>query len=570
MTASAEINVKSSTIVKTGTPLPLERFYYWERNHPNKICFTQPIGNGQVIDYTWGEIGNQIRRMAGYLKSIGVEEGTPVGILSKNCAHWIMSDLAIWMAGGVSVPLYPTLAPETIQQILDHSNTKVLFVGKLDGWEDMKSGIPTDVKCLSYPLSPPTDYDTWNDVIAKSAPVTDNPTRNHEELATIIYTSGTTGMPKGVMHNFASLAAGAREASNIYEVTSSDRILSYLPLSHVAERMCVELITIYQGVRVYFAESLDTFASDLQRARPTIFFAVPRIWAKFQSGVFSKLPEKKLNRLFKIPIVSSIVKKKIRTQLGLVDARFCLSGAAPIPNSLLEWYNTLGLEILEVYGMTENMGYSHSTRSGKSRVGYVGQPNPGVEVKLGDGNEVLVKSPATMLGYYKEQEKTDETLDTEGFIHTGDVGQIEADGSLKITGRIKEIFKTSKGKYVAPFPIEGKMLACSHIEQICVVGSGMPQPMALLMLSEGDRAKLDAGQSNDTIHKNIEEILRAVNNVLDPHEKLRTAVVVKDDWTVENGFMTPTLKMKRNVLESHYQDNFETWFDAKIEVQWEQ
>ncbi|OUS32420.1 AMP-binding acetyl-CoA synthetase [Gammaproteobacteria bacterium 45_16_T64] len=570
MTASADINVKGSTVVKTGTPLPLERFYYWERNHPNKICFTQPVGDGEIIDYTWGEIGNQIRRMAGYLKSIGVEEGTPVGILSKNCAHWIMSDLAIWMAGGVSVPLYPTLAPETIQQIIEHSNTKILFVGKLDGWDDMKSGIPSDVTCLSYPLSPTTDYDTWNDVIANSAPVTENPTRTHEELATIIYTSGTTGMPKGVMHNFASLAAGASEASNIYEVTSNDRILSYLPLSHVAERMCVELVTIYQGVRVYFAESLDTFAYDLQRARPTIFFAVPRIWAKFQSGVFAKMPEKKLNRLLKVPILSGIVKKKIKTQLGLVDTRFCLSGAAPIPNSLLEWYGKLGLEILEVYGMTENMGYSHSTRSGKSRVGFVGQPNPGVDVILGDGNEVLVKSPATMIGYYKEPEKTAETLDDEGYIHTGDVGHIDADGSLKITGRIKEIFKTSKGKYVAPFPIEGKMLACSNIEQICVVGAGMPQPMALLMLSEADREHLAAGKSRDEIQQNIEGILRAVNKVVDPHEKLRTAVVVKDDWTVENGFMTPTLKIKRNVLEAHYQDNFETWFDAKIEVQWEQ
>ena len=434
----------------------------------------------------------------------------------------------------------------------------------------MKPGIPTDVNCISYPLSPPTDYDTWNDVIASSAPVTDNPTRSHEELATIIYTSGTTGMPKGVMHNFASLAAGASEASNIYEVTSNDRILSYLPLSHVAERMCVELVSVYQGVRVYFAESLDTFASDLKRARPTIFFAVPRIWAKFQSGVFAKLPEKKLNRLFKIPIISSIVKKKVKTQLGLADVRFCLSGAAPIPNSLLEWYGKLGLEILEVYGMTENMGYSHSTRSGQSRVGFVGQPNPGVEVKLSDGNEILVKSPATMLGYYKEPEKTAETLDDEGFIHTGDIGHIEADGSLKITGRIKEIFKTSKGKYVAPSPIEGKMMACSHIEQICVVGSGMPQPMALLMLSEADREHLAAGNSKDEIHKNIEDILRAVNKVVDPHEKLRTAIVVKDDWTVENGFMTPTLKMKRNILEAHYQDNFESWFDAKIEVQWEQ
>ena len=569
MTASADLNIQASTMAKTGTPLPLERLYYWEKNHPNKVCYTQPMNNGRIVDFTWGEVGNQIRRMATYLQKIGVEPGDRVGIISKNCAHWIMSDLAIWMAGGVSVPLYPTLAPDMIEKIIEHSETKVMFVGKLDGWETMKPGIPESVKCISYPLSPPNDYDTWNDIVAQNPPMTESPARSHAELATIIYTSGTTGMPKGVMHNFASLAAGASQASNIYDVTSSDRLLSYLPLSHVAERMCVELAQIYQGTHVYFAESLDTFAQDLQRARPTIFFAVPRIWAKFQSGVFSKMPEKKLKVLFKVPVVNKIIKKKIRTGLGLNDAKFCLSGAAPISASLLSWYKDLGIDILEVYGMTENMGYSHSTRLGRARPGYVGQHNPGVDVKLGDGGEILVKSPTTMLGYYKEPEKTAETLDEDGYIHTGDVGQIESDGSLKITGRIKEIFKTSKGKYVAPFPIENKLLASSHIEQLCVMGSSLPQPIALVMLSEGEREALAKGKSRDEIHSDLQETLREVNAQLDPHEKIKTLVVVKDEWTTENGFMTPTLKIKRNVLESHYGDNIEAWYESGKDVQWE-
>ena len=568
MTASADINV-TATMAKTGTPLPLERFYYWEKNHPNKVCFTQPMGNGKILEYTWGEVGNQVRRMATYLKKQGIANGDKVGLISKNCAHWIMSDLAIWMAGGVSVPLYPTLSPDAIQHILEHSETKLLFVGKLDGWEAMKPGIPESLKCVSFPLSPPTEYDTWNDLIAHNAPMTESPSRNHAELATIIYTSGTTGLPKGVMHNFSCLAAAASEASNIYEVTSHERLLSYLPLSHVAERMCVEMVMIYQGTHVYFAESLDTFAQDLQRAKPTIFFAVPRIWAKFQSGVFTKLPEKKLNLLFKIPVISGVIKKKIRNQLGLADAKFCLSGAAPISKSLLSWYQQLGIEVLEVYGMTENMGYSHSTRKGKSRVGYVGQHNPGVEVKLDDGNEILVKSPATMIGYYKEPEKTAEAINSEGFLHTGDVGQIEADGSLKITGRIKEIFKTSKGKYVAPFPIENRLLASSHIEQICVLGASMPQPMALVMLSDGDRAALQKGKDRSEIHAALQATLREVNGQLDPHEKLRTLVVAKDEWMPENGFMTPTLKIKRNVLESHYAEQIETWYESGIDVQWE-
>jgi long-chain acyl-CoA synthetase len=461
------------------------------------------------------------------------------------------------------------LSPDIITHVLTHSESKLLFVGKLDGWDKMKPGVPEGLKCVSYPLSPSNDYDTWNDIIAHSKPLADVPVRQHDELATIVYTSGTTGMPKGVMHTFATLAAGASKAADVYEITPDERMLSYLPLSHVAERMCVELVMIYEGTHVYFAESLDTFAQDLQRARPTVFFAVPRIWTKFQSGVLAKMPEKKLRTLFRIPILSGIVKKKIRTQLGLNEAKFCLSGAAPISQTLLEWYQTLGIEILEVYGMTENMGYSHSTRKGRARVGYVGQPNPGVEVKLGDGNEILVRSPTTMTGYYKEPEKTAETLDAEGFLHTGDVGRIEPDGNLKITGRIKEIFKTAKGKYVAPFPIENRLLTSSHIEQICVVGNALPQPLALIMLSENDRRALAAGANRDAIHQDLQALLKNVNGQLEPHEKLRCLVVVKEEWMPENGFMTPTLKIKRNVLESHYGDQIERWYESGIDVLWE-
>ena len=371
------------------------------------------------------------------------------------------------------------------------------------------------------------------------------------------------------MHTFNSITSAASQAANIYEASENDRALSYLPLSHVAERMVVEMMQLYQGMHVFFAESLDTFAQDLQRAKPTIFFAVPRIWAKFQAGVFTKIPEKKLNFMLKVPILSGVIKKKLLEGLGLDKARLCFSGAAPISNSLLSWYKKLGIEILEVYGMTENMGYSHSTREGMGRVGYVGQPNPLVEVKLGEGGEVLVRSPTTMVGYYKEAEKTKETLDEQGFLRTGDVGHIEADGSLKITGRIKEIFKTSKGKYVAPFPIESKLLASAHIEQCCVVGNAMPQPLALISLAEADLMALQNGESRDAIHNTLMALYSEVNEKLDPHEKLKTLVVTKGEWSIENGIMTPTLKIKRNVLETRYGDLIENWYDSADKVLWE-
>lgn len=569
MSETVEVATKTAAPVNTGMPLPLERFYFWEKNHPNKVCFTQPMGEGEVVHITWGEAAKQVRRVAAYLMAQGVKHGDRVAILSKNCAHWIMSDIAIWMAGGVSVPIYPTSSAETIEQILHHSGSKALFVGKLDGWESMKPGVPETLKCISYPLSPQNDYDTWSDICASTEPLAGSPRRTHQELSTIIYTSGTTGMPKGVMHTFGGMASGAGQASTLYELSSRDRLLSYLPLSHVAERMCVELVQIYQGTHVFFADSLDTFAQDLQRCRPTVFFAVPRIWAKFQSGIFAKMPEEKLKKMFRVPILNKIIKRKIVQGLGLDYCRYALSGAAPISQDLLNWYKSVGLEVLEVYGMTENLGYSHATRRGRSKVGFVGQPNPGVEVKLSEQNEILVKSPCTMVGYYKEAEKTAEALDEKGFLHTGDVGAIDNDGALKITGRIKEIFKSSKGKYIAPFPIENKLLANPHIEQICVIGSGLPQPVAIIMLSEGDRKAIAAGGSRDAITTSLQALLKEINPVLEAHERLAALVVAKDEWTIDNGVLTPTLKIKRNVLESQFQARLEDWAERRGEVVWE-
>lgn len=452
---------------------------------------------------------------------------------------------------------------------MDHSESRFLFVGKLDDWPAMSPGVPEGVACISFPLSPDNEFPTWDEIVESTEPMKESPSRSHAELATIIYTSGTTGMPKGVMHTFNTIASGASNAANIYEASTDDRVLSYLPLSHVAERMVVEMMQLYQGMHVFFAESLDTFAVDLQRARPTIFFAVPRIWAKFQAGIFTKLDERKLNLLFRIPFVSKAIKKKLREAIGLNEARLCFSGAAPISGSLMDWYKKLGIEILEVYGMTENMGYSHSSREGNGRIGYVGQANPTVEVKLGDGGEILVRSSTTMIGYYKEPEKTREALTEDGYLRTGDVGMVEPDGSLKITGRIKEIFKTSKGKYVAPFPIESKLLADAHVEQVCVVGNAMPQPIALVALAEADLAALRDGESRDSIHQDLLRLYESVNATLDPHEKLKTIVVTNGEWSIENGIMTPTLKIKRNVLESRYEDRIENWYETKEKVQWE-
>lgn len=549
--------------------LPLEQVYRWEKAKADDIYLTQPMGNGVVQEYTWSRAVGEARRMASYLKSLDLPPQSSIGLLSKNCAHWIMADLAIWMAGHVTVPLYPTLNEDTVSYILEHSESKLLFVGKLDDWDMMKPGVPDDLPCVSFPLSPPNDYPSWDNLVAENSPMQEDVQRSADELATIVYTSGSTGRPKGVMLTFEAMGTAASGVSSALEMYASDRMLSYLPLAHVFERYCVEQASLHIGFQLYFAETLDTFVEDLKRARPTVFVSVPRLWSKFQLGIFKKMPPEKIERLLKIPFVSKLVKKKILTGLGLEHCRFAGSGSAPLSEDIINWYRHLGLELLEGYGMSENFAYSHISLPGRSRVGYVGEPLPGVEQRISEIGEIQIKSPASMKGYYKDEEKTKECFTEDGFLMTGDKGEIDEMGRLKITGRIKEIFKTSKGKYVAPAPIENKLVSHNSIEMVCVAGAECPQPHALIQLSEEAMPRRDDPEFREELEASLKELIAHVNDTVDPHEALQFVVVVKDVWGIENEFLTPTMKIKRNVIEDVYKPQIETWYGAKKQVIWE-
>lgn len=546
--------------------LPLEVFYEREARHPNKRYMVQPLSGGQLQELSWADVGEQARRAANWLRSRELPQGSRIAIISKNCAHWIVTDLAIWMAGHVSVPLYPNLTAESVGQVLRHSEAALVFVGKLDDWPSMLAGVPEGVPTIGLPLRPQGEFSfTWDDLQA-CTPIQDNPKPAADQLATIIYTSGTTGTPKGVMHHFSNFGFAASHATELFGVGENDRVLSYLPLCHVAERMFVELASIYAGQTIFFAESLDTFLEDLKRARPTVMFGVPRIWTKFQMGVYSKMPAEKLDFLLKLPIIGRIIGKKVLVGLGLDAVRYALSGAAPVPEALLKWYKRLGLDVLEVYGMTENCGYSHVCRPGKFKQGWIGQNSPGVEVRIAEDGEVQVRSGATMQGYYKDPEKTAETITSDGFLRTGDKGEQDAEGNLRLTGRIKEIFKTSKGKYVAPAPIENLLGEHSRIEQVCVVGDGMPQPMALCVLSDVGRSEASSGRGE--LENSLKKLLEEVNQSLDKHERLQRLVLVKEVWAVDNGFLTPTLKIKRAVVEGTYGERFGEWTERSETVLW--
>ncbi|WP_353160324.1 AMP-binding protein [Acinetobacter guillouiae] len=546
---------------------------HWEKQLPQKDVFVQPLANGNVVHYTWSEVAQQVRSMASYLQSLNLPEKSAIAIYGKNSAHWLMADLAIWMSGHISVPLYPTLNAEGAAYVLNHSEAKLLFIGKLDGkadsWNEVKTIIPQDLACVRLALSPEFDAPQWNDIVQSVAPLENPVLPNKNDLATIVYTSGSTGVPKGVMQSFATLLSAARELRLTYQVTTSDRALSYLPLAHVAERIFIQSSLMVCGFTVYFANSIETFVEDLNRAKPTLFFSVPRLWTKFYLGVNEKIPLHIQKILFKIPVLGKLVKKKLLTKLGLNHVRYAFTAAAPLPTDIILWYRNLGLELLEVYGMTENCGYSHVTRVGQFASGYVGHAQPKVECKIDENGEILVKSPGTMLGYYKNPQKTAEDMTEDGFLRTGDLGEIDAEGRLKITGRIKDIFKTSKGKYIMPVPTEQKIGNQALIESVCIGGSSQPQPVAFIMLAEDIRNSLKQNPKRDEIENTLKALRLKINEELEAHAKISFFVVVNEPWTMENDLLTPTMKIKRNKIESHYEPFLDAWAQQKKEVVWE-
>ncbi|MEO7150678.1 MAG: AMP-binding protein [Burkholderiaceae bacterium] len=550
--------------------LALQRLYHWEKTAPDQVVLTQPMGGGVVADFTWRQVLDQSRRMAAHLRSLDLPPGSAVALLSKNTAHWLMCDYAIWMAGHVSVPLYPTLAAETVRQILTHSEAKLLFIGKLDGWEAMRPGVPDGLACIALPLAPSGVIATrWDTIIAKTAPITDSPVRPADELSTLMYTSGTTGTPKGVMHSFATFAWSIVSGLKRVTLDPQSRMLSYLPLAHVAERALVEHGLLQTGMHVYFAESLETFTADLQRARPTCFFSVPRLWVKFQQGVGAKMPPAKLDRLLRLPIVKGLVSRKILKALGLDQCSYAVGGAAPMPLDVLAWYARLGLPIEEGYGMTENCAISHATVRGQPAPGTVGQPYDGVQSRIDPATgEVQMTSPGVMLGYFKEPELTRLAYTADGWLHTGDKGELDAKGNLRITGRVKDLFKTSKGKYVAPAPIEDRLGANPMIEACVVTGANLGQPIGLVMLNPAAAQRAADAAQRPAMETELAQHLQTVNAGLDPHEQLSGIVVVTTPWTIDNGFITPTFKVKRNRIEEVYGGLFDGWSHGRAKVVW--
>lgn len=523
---------------------------HWAEKTPERVFLTQPF-EGDVHEWTFRQAHNDAARLASALLALGLAPGDKVAILSKNCAEWLIADVAISMAGLVSVPIYPTAGADMIAYVLEHSEARAVVIGRLDDPGPARRATSPEVATIGLRYPGIDCQHDWQTLIDGSDPIEQRHRPTRDETMTILYTSGSTGQPKGVVISYGAYEYASRTGAESMGVLPEDRALSYLPLAHITERTVIAGPAIYSGYHLFFVDKLDTFLADLLRCEPTLFISVPRLWVQFQIGVHRKMPPQKLDRLLKLPFIGKRVARKVRQGLGLGSSRLIGSGSAPISPLTLRWYEKIGVHISEGWGMSETTGLACTNMPFRSEcIGTIGVPLPGTEMKLSDEGEILIRSPGLFSQYYKQPELTAEVFAADGFFHTGDKGEwLEDRQAFRITGRVKELFKSAKGKYVAPAPIEGKLAGNPLVEQVCVMGAGLRAPVAVVIPTAAARE-----MPREDVDSSLEATLHEVNDMLESHEQLSTLYVIDDPWTVENELLTPTMKIKRDKLEARYAD----------------
>lgn len=547
-------------------PPPNEMILKWAEERPDDIYLKQIIDR-QFVEYTFSEVADKALKLVSALNGLGLKPRDKVALISKNCAEWFICDLAMMLGDFISVPIFPTAGADTIEYCLTHSESTVLIGGKLDdptATQEVITAMPDLITiALPYDSAPQCEH-KFNDLINASQPSEARPEHYDDKLMSLVYTSGTSGLPKGAMLTYGAFSWSVQQLINHIGIQENDRLFSYLPLAHITERVYIFGSSIMGGVPTAFPESLDTFIEDVKMHRPTLFISVPRLWTLFQQRIQDKLPQKKLNLLLKIPFINSLIKKKLADGLGLDQARVLGCGSAPVSPALLDWYHSVGLNITEAWGMTESFAYSTLNYPFKAdKIGSVGNAGPGIELKIADDQEIMVRSKGMFSGYYKNDIATQESFDSEGWLHTGDIGIIDAQGYLTIQGRKKDTFKTAKGKFVAPVPIEKKLFEYSRVEMMCLIGLGLPFPILLVVphdFPNFDRKRYE---------KTTEKVIAKMNSELESHEQIKGVLMINDPWSIENGILTPTLKIKRHVLEQKYHDVGQNWPKDKLVV-WEE
>jgi long-chain acyl-CoA synthetase len=563
---------------------------------------------GRYVAVSAEEFRLKISQTALGLQDLGVKPGHKVIILAENGPGWMMTDYAILSIGGITVPIYPSLLPEQIQYIIDDSDAKVVVTSDRKLWEKIaavKSHLPKVDHFLSFEDGPVPGVLSLSEIIARGEKIqSENPHLFEEtalavrpdDLASIIYTSGTTGIPKGVMLTHANFVSNIKALASIVDFNVRDTVLSFLPLSHVLERM-VTFAFLFKGCSIAYAESIETVAENLLEVRPTIMVSVPRLFEKIYAKVMdtvlagSRLKkkiffwalkigkdygERKLQRQsisaplrWKRSLAQRLVFSKILEKTG-GRVKFFVSGGAPLSREIAEFFYALGIVILEGYGLTESSPVIAVNTFKNLKFGTVGRPVPGVEVKIAEDGEILAMGPNIMKGYYKKEPETREAL-RGGWLRTGDLGYLDDEGFLVITDRKKDLIVTSGGKNIAPQPIENLLKQNPFIANAVVVGAGRKFISALIVPNFEKleaQAKLlhIAYQTPKDLAKN-ESIIRFVQEQVDgstpglaPYERVKKIGLLEKDFEIDRGEVTPTLKVKRNIVEQKYRELIDSFY----------
>ncbi len=572
---------------------------------PTAIAYQHKV-EGRWQPSTWRELADQVRTAARALIALGVPRGGKVAILGFNRPEWVIFDHAAMMVGGAPAGIYTTCSPDEIQYIIHHSESQVVLVedaAQLAKVKRVRARLPllsTIVMMRGAAASAEGgDVLSWDDFLARGAGVSEATLDERldaiqqADLATLIYTSGTTGPPKGVMLSHGNLSWTSRTLIEVGGGRGDEVSLSYLPLSHIAEQMATIHMPATLGSTVYYAESLEKIADNLKDCRPTTFFGVPRIWEKFHAALAGKLGEttgvkrrlvewsrkvctevnarrhrgEPLPRRLELQyrLAHRLVIGKIKAALGFDRARNLVSGAAPIAADVLQFFASLDMPIREIYGQSEDTGPTSYNLPGRTKLGTVGAPLPGLSVKIAEDGEILVKGPNVFLGYFKEPEATAEVL-VDGWLCSGDLGAFDRDGYLTITGRKKEIIITAGGKNIAPKNIEAAIKQLPIVGEAVVIGDRRKYLTALITLDEAAAKKLAPGAESAAlaaapeVHAAIQAQLDRVNETLARVEQVKKFAVLPRPFGIDSGELTPTLKIKRKVVADRYAAEIEAMY----------
>ncbi|TNE62547.1 MAG: AMP-binding protein [Alphaproteobacteria bacterium] len=524
----------------------LEDLEHWATVMPDTDWLID-LEDGTPVPYTWATVRRTVEAAASAIASRLPGVGRKAAILSNNRAHWIMADLAILRAGANTVPVFTTMRPETFQYVLEFSDTELLFLGEAANWQAVKTHVPAHVTIVTLPgIDPAEGHMTWDDLLAAGGALPLPTMPDRDVCATVIFTSGTTGKPKGVMHSLQSLAEATEGVVVNTGTERGWRFFSYLPLAHLAERLVIHLHSLAAGGSIIFGEGLDTFTRDLTITRPDYFFGVPRIWEKLVQAVIAGAGGNAadLKAMLQGPN-GAMVAAGIRDKLGLATVQHMMSTTAPTPPAIKEWFDLFGLSLHDGYGQTEILPICVTPRGSEKR-GAVGLPIAGIDVRVTDEGELIARGRGTCLGYYKAPDKTAETF-RDGWVYTGDRAEIDAEGFISLRGRVKETFKTAKGKYVAPGPIETLVLESELVEQAVIVGHGLPQPVLLVVRSE-----VAHGLPDEAFEHGLRTLIGGINAAQERHAQIGAILMAAEPWTIENGVLTHTMKIRRERILGRY------------------